>query len=58
MALNWIGIRPYYSCDLCFSEATVLDTDHGHFCQACADKHDFDSDEFLELLDRMDARGF
>ncbi|MEV0343842.1 hypothetical protein AB0H49_33005 [Nocardia sp. NPDC050713] len=54
MAKNWIGTTVYYSCDLCFSEATVLDARHGEFCQRCADRYDFDSDEFFAALDRME----
>ncbi|WP_280244787.1 hypothetical protein [Nocardia abscessus] len=54
MAKNWIGGTHHYSCDICFDAATVLDSDHGHFCQRCADSYDFDSAEFLELLDRID----
>ncbi|MFD4462468.1 hypothetical protein [Nocardia sp. NPDC058480] len=58
MAINVTFGQRSYSCDFCFDDATVLDTDHGHFCQRCTDSYGIGSDEFLAKLDDMERRGF
>ncbi|BDU04957.1 hypothetical protein GV791_04950 [Nocardia cyriacigeorgica] len=54
MALNWLGNTRYYSCDLCFSEATHLNSGHGHFCQTCINRYPVGSDAFFDALDAAD----